>query len=125
MKQNNTILSSIGFSHYYITPKGKVYKAATDKEIRKGKTRRFSLIDDCGNKRQVSLKVLYKAAYGKEYCIDTIRNYPREKWKEIPNTDGKYFISDCGRVKSYCGYTAKILKPYKHRNGYLEVKIND
>ena len=49
----------------------------------------------------------------------------KEEWKEIPNTGGRYFVSNCGRIKSYCGYTAIILKPYKHRNGYLEVKIND
>lgn len=125
MKQNNTILSNIGLSNYYITPQGKVFVAATDKEIQKGKTSRFCLIDDNGTEHKYSLKTLYRAAYNTEYCVDTIRNYPKEEWKEIPNTGGRYFVSNHGRVKSYCGYTAIILKPYKHRNGYLEVKIND
>lgn len=50
-------------------------------------------------------------AYNKEYSIDTIENLNGEEWKEIDG-EGKYFISSCGRVKTYCGYYAKILKPY-------------
>jgi uncharacterized protein (UPF0248 family) len=42
----------------------------------------------------------------------------------IPNTKGKYFISNCGRVKSYCGYNAIVLNTYQKQNGYLIVKIN-
>ena len=41
----------------------------------------------------------------------------------IEETAGKYMVSNCGRVKSLCGYTAKLLKPYEKENGYLLVKI--
>ena len=56
MKQNNTILSNIGLSNYYITPQGKVFVAATDKEIQKGKTSRFYLIDDNGTEHNGILR---------------------------------------------------------------------
>lgn len=47
-----------------------------------------------------------------EFCIDEIENLSGEEWKPIENTDNKYFISNYGRVKSYCGYNAIVLKPY-------------
>ena len=62
--------------------------------------------------------------FKKEFCLDTIENLQGEEWKPIDNTNGKYFISNCGRVKSYCGYSAIILKTYKTAKGYLYVKIN-
>lgn len=52
--------------------------------------------------------------------IDPIEN---EIWKEINNTDGKYYISNYGRVISLCG-KPKLLKAYT-RNGYEAVKINN
>lgn len=45
-----------------------------------------------------------------------------EEWKEIENSDGKYFVSNKGRVKNIRG---NILKPYilKRGTGYLRIKI--
>lgn len=34
-------------------------------------------------------------------------------------------VSNCGRVKSLCGYKAIILQPFEKTNGYLVVKINN
>ena len=34
-----------------------------------------------------------------------------EVWKEIKNSDGKYFASDKGRVLSLCQNAPRILKP--------------
>jgi hypothetical protein len=48
---------------------------------------------------------------------------PDEQWKEIPNTSGKYFISTYARVKSYCGYEARLRKPEDNGKGYLRVDI--
>ena len=101
MKKYNTTLSNIGLSNYHITKSGKVFDIAADVEIPQGKTRRFWLTDDNGKKRKYSLKHLYRAAYNEEYCIDCVKDKPAEQWKVIPNTDGKYFISNCGRVKVY------------------------
>lgn len=44
--------------------------------------------------------------------------------KEIPDTDGKYFISNSGYVLSLCRKKPLILKPYDCGNGYSFVKIN-
>ena len=50
----------------------------------------------------------------KESCI----------FKEIEDTDGRYFISNKGQVLSLCGSQARILKPFSCGNGYLYVRIN-
>ena len=47
-----------------------------------------------------------------------------EVWKDIEGYEGLYMISDMGRVKSLnYGRTGeeKIIKPCKHKNGYLQV----
>lgn len=67
---------------------------------------------------------MYRQVYNKEFCIDTIKSMQGEEWQEIDGTSGKYLVSTCGRIKSYCGYNAILLKPYKKSNGYLIVKIN-
>ena len=122
---NTTNLSSIGYSNYNLSIEGKLYKNETaPKEIQRDKNNRFYIIADNGRGYKVSLKTLYRKVYNKEFCIDNISNLINEKWKEIQDTNGKYFISNCGRVKSYCGYTAKILLQDKTKNGYLSVKIN-
>jgi len=38
--------------------------------------------------------------FGKELYIDNTESLPDETFKEIRNTDGLYFISNKGRVKS-------------------------
>ena len=126
MKNNIKNLSSIGFNNYYLTNDGRLYKTAPKlKELKRDSLNRFYLIDKSGKERRLTLKGIYRQIYNKEFCIDTIEDLQSEEWKEIPNTEGKYFISNCGRIKSYCGYTAIILKPYLQTKGYLEVKIND
>lgn len=125
MENNNKNLSFFQCDNYHITESGKVYRTATAEEIIKDKRNRFILIDNSGNKKRISLKKLYRKAFEKEFCFDTIENLKNEQWKPIADTDGKYFISNCGRVKSYCGYNAIVLKCYLQKSGYLEVKINE
>lgn len=125
--QNNITrnLSAFGFSNYELTIDGRLFKTApAPKELKKDSISRFYIIDDCGNSKRITLKQLYKKAYNKEFCIDETANLCNEEWKEIEHTDGKYLISNHGRVKSLCGYTAIILQPYQKYNGYLIVKIN-
>lgn len=45
----------------------------------------------------------------------------QEIWKDIPNYEGLYQVSNLGRVKSLFKYK-KILKP-RQRNGYLRVSL--
>ena len=58
-----------------------------------------------------AIKPLYRLAFGREYAEDTIEDLPGEKWLPI-DEKGRYYISSLGRVKSYKGQKAKILKPY-------------
>ena len=125
--ENNIInLSSFGFDNYYLTESGKLFKTApTEKEIKADKLNRFYLIDNCGNEKRITKRKLYNQVFNKQLCIDLIESLQGEEWKEIENTQGKYFVSNLGRVKSYCGDKAKILKPYKQQSGYVEVKIKN
>lgn len=125
--ENNIInLSSFGFSNYDITESGKVCKLQPlEKEMKCDANYRFYLIDDNGKEKRKTLKQIYKLVFNKEFCMDSIQNLINEQWKEIPNTEGKYFVSNCGRIKSYCGYNAIILKADKTESGYLIVKINN
>lgn len=53
-----------------------------------------------------------------------------EEWKDIYGYEGIYQISSLGRVKSLkrkCGFLIskdRILKPYKKKNGYLQIDLN-
>lgn len=44
-----------------------------------------------------------------------------EIWKDIPNTDGKYQISNYGNVKRKSN--GRLLKPYYSKTGYLMVHL--
>ena len=46
-----------------------------------------------------------------------------EQWKQIPNVNGLYEVSDMGRVRN--GKTGKILKPRPNVTGYLRVHISN
>jgi hypothetical protein len=65
--------------------------------------------------------VLYKLAFNKEFCIDNIKSLKGEEWKPI---NSRYYISNYGRVKSYCGYNAILLKYETTNKGYYRVCID-
>ena len=44
----------------------------------------------------------------------------QEIWKDVVGYEGKYQISDLGRVKSFIG-TEKILKQQKSKLGYMYI----
>lgn len=103
-------LAKIGYKNYILTKSGKLYKTTpTKKEIKKDNLNRFYLINDTGQGKKVALKKIYKKIYDIEFCYDNIQNQQGEEWKQIKGTNGRYLISNCGRVKSLCGYNAKIL----------------
>lgn len=122
---NKTNLSAFGFSaKYYIDSKGQILDKEKNIYLSADKNNRFYLQVATGNYTRISLKALYRKVFKKEFCVDTIEDLSGEQWKPIDNTNGKYFVSNCGRIKSYCGYSAIILKTYKTAKGYLYVKIN-
>lgn len=76
-----------------------------------------------GTTRAINIKPLYRLCFNKNFCIDKIQDLPGEEWKEIKDTDGMYYISNCGRVKSLKGYNAIILKPKQTVLKYDRVDI--
>lgn len=44
-----------------------------------------------------------------------------EIWKDIPGHEGRYQVSDEGRVRNAA---ERLLKPSEHRDGYLHVKLS-
>ena len=73
--------------------------------------------------KKISLKNLYKLVYNKVYCNDNIESLENEEWREIAETKGNYYASNYGRIKSYCGYNAIILKATTTTRGYARVPI--
>lgn len=67
-------------------------------------------------------------ALQKNKLIDLLITYvwnfslPYERWREITGTDGRYHISNRGRVLSLCKDGYRILKPFL-QNGYYYVSI--
>tara|TARA_R110000764_G_scaffold187293_2_gene272692 strand:+ start:389 stop:877 length:489 start_codon:yes stop_codon:yes gene_type:complete len=47
-----------------------------------------------------------------------------EEFKDIPNHEGLYQVSNLGRVKSFKGKTERILKPTASKGCYLHVGLN-
>ena len=46
-----------------------------------------------------------------------------EIWKNIDGYDGKYQVSNLGRVRSFKYKTPRILKPYLDEHGYYRVTL--
>lgn len=69
-----------------------------------------------------SVRTLYLQAFGKYLAQDTIENLPGEIWEPI-DEQNKYFISSCGRAKSYAHRTAQLLKPITTAKGYLRIDL--
>lgn len=109
------------YLRYIMYSNGKLYDVEKQKYLKLNSRNQYSIIVN-DEVKVISLKRLYRKAFKKEYCIDNIKTLRGEKWKYI-SYDNRYLISNKGRVKSYCGYNAIILKPNKKKNGYLEVMI--
>lgn len=108
---------------YYLTMDGQLYNAQLNEYRKPDKDNRFYLKTIDGKAKRISLRRLYNIVYNKPFCEDKIKDLRGEIWKEVENTDGLYFVSNMGRVKSYNGYNAMILKPTKTKNGYYRLDI--
>lgn len=113
-----------GYAEYYLlTEDGKVYNSKTCKYLKPSNRFSYKLRTIDGKSKNISLKELYKLVYNKVFCIDTIDRLENEQFKEIKGTDGNYYISNLGRVKSYVGYEAIILTPTITPKGYQRLQI--
>ena len=122
----NTIcypLAQLGYKDgYFITDQGLIYLEWSQSQLAKSKNKGYRLKLKDGRIVYRAVKPLYRLAFGREFAEDTIEDLPGEIWKEIDQR-GRYYISSLGRVKSYLGAKAKILKPYYNQSGYQRVDI--
>lgn len=109
--------------YYYLTEDGRLYNDETKEYKEADKERRFFLYTEEGKRKKIALRTLYRLVYDKPYCKDVISPIEGEEWKEIENTRGVYFVSNMGRIKSYNGYNAILMKPTKTKSGYLRLDI--
>ena len=108
---------------YYLTEDGMLYNTSTKALKGANRQNNFFIKREDGTIRKISLKRLYRLVYEKPYCIDNIKDIDNEIWEIVENTNGNYYISNRGRVKSYTAYNAILLKPMRTENGYLRVEI--
>lgn len=107
---------------YYMDINGEVYNTDNGKQVQPN-INKYRIKTTDGEWKSISKKKLYRMVYGKEFCIDTIADLEGEEWREVKDTNGCYYVSNMGRIKSYNGYEAAILKPYIATNGYKRVDI--
>ena len=108
---------------YYLTEAGEIYNEQTNTYIKPDNDHKFRLKLADGRSKRIPLKKLYKLVYGKVFSKDNIEPLNNENWKEIEGSDGVYYVSDLGRIKSYAGYEAILLKPLVTRAGYLRLEL--
>lgn len=112
-----------GFAdYYYLNKQGKVFNASSNKYLKPTKNI-FKLQNTDGKTTSISLKRLYYLVYNEIYVIDNIEDLQDEQWKYIEDTNKMYLVSNKGRIKSYCEYNARILKPTITPKGYLRLQI--
>lgn len=109
--------------YYYLCDDNRVYNSLTKRYLRKNNNM-FKLVNENNKRVNASLKEIYYKVHGKVYSIDDIEPLNGEQWKEIDNSGGNYFISNMGRIKSYKGYTAKLLSQATSDNGYKRVNAD-
>ena len=109
--------------YYYLYEDGSLYNAASGLMVQLSREHSYIIRTENGKRKKVSLKRLYKLVFNKPFSKDNIENFDNEEWKEIDNTEGLYYISNKGRVKSLQGYEAMILKPFNNQGGYARVDI--
>lgn len=113
------------FPRYQISRQGNILDTRTGQAAAAipGTQHAFYLYNEAGTRVKTGLKRVYREVFNAEYCQDNIPDIAGEVWKPIKGTKKKYFISNKGRVKSFCGYQAIILKPFDNGKGYQKVSI--
>ena len=53
--------------------------------------------------------------------LDRIPDLPNEEWRAIDGYDGKYLVSNQGRIKSLKHTVAKLLTAFRNNKGYYRV----
>ena len=56
--------------------------------------------------------------------IDRIKDLPNEEWLPIDGYNGKYLVSNMGRIKSLKHPTAKLLTAFVNNKGYARICLS-
>lgn len=64
-----------------------------------------------------------------DQCFDVrkelnLKDLPNEIWRDIPNYEGLYQVSNLGRIKSFHFKSEKILRLCKDKDGYIYVGLS-
>ena len=57
------------------------------------------------------------------YSLD-LNDLPHEIWRDIVGYEGRYQVSNYGRAKSFCSGKARILKPIRRADGYVNIGLH-
>ena len=110
-------------SYYYLCEDGSVYNAKSGRYLTENRGG-YKLQGLDGKSRYITIKSLMKLVYDVLFVEDDIERLEGEEFVFIPGTDNGYAVSNAGRVISYRGQRAKILKPsYNKTNGYQRITI--
>lgn len=107
-------------SCYYLLDDGRVYNKETDCFLALNK-HSYRLKTVNGKYKSISLKDLYLLVFNRCFCKDSIESLEGEEWRELPDSKGKYWISNKARIKSYSAYEAYLLNPFLTSRGYKRV----
>lgn len=55
--------------------------------------------------------------------MDKIKDLPDEIWREIEGYNGKYLVSNMGRIKSLKSANARLLTAFENNKGYARVAL--
>ena len=56
--------------------------------------------------------------------MDNIKDLPGEEWQEVQGYNGKYLVSNMGRIKSLQNKEARILRAFTNNKGYPRVALS-
>lgn len=116
-------LDKMGLSDCYYVDGDRIYNARTKRYINPIGKCVYKLKGTDNKYKNVTMKEIWKTIYNKNYCIDDIEKLDGEIFREIYGTNGKYYVSNLGRIKSCSGLNAIILKPTITAKGYERLQI--
>ena len=112
-----------GFSpEYYLLEDGSVYNKETDSYLTIYRNS-YKLKTIEGKYKTISQKTLFLLVFNKIFRKDNIESLEGETWRELPDSKGKYWISDKARIKSYAHSEAYLLNPFDTKQGYKRVSL--
>ena len=113
-----------GFDHDYFIDKvsANVYSEKKNAWLNPSGGYEYILLTEAGEPKKISKKKIFRLVFNKEWALDLISDLPGEEWREIAGTNGVYYISNLGRIKTYSYNVAQLMSPFLQKN-YYKIKI--